>query len=160
MKRHHSEPATTHSEVTTEPQRLALEAMSHALVEKLNIMVAEQEKRAQEFTNLQHSLSSLPTTPQIPQVQQAEQTPLPQPKPKLPPVPRKEHAPQQTGNAQSKGLPNIPPLDAFDYTGAPRTPRRKPTIIKPQDSTQEEGIGVGTIITVVIIIFIIVAKGC
>ena len=34
------------NEVTTEPQRLALEAMSRDLVHKLNAMVAEQEQRA------------------------------------------------------------------------------------------------------------------
>lgn len=46
--------------VTTEPQRQALDAMSQELVNKLNVMVAEQEQRAREFAARQHSLSSLP----------------------------------------------------------------------------------------------------
>lgn len=57
-------PPTEH--VTTEPQRLALEAMSQDLVKKLNCMVAEQEARAREFAAHQHSLSSLPVqTPPV-----------------------------------------------------------------------------------------------
>ncbi len=46
--------------VTTEPQRQALDTMSQELVNKLNVMVAEQEQRAREFAARQHSLSSLP----------------------------------------------------------------------------------------------------
>ena len=49
-------------QVTTEPQRLALEAMSNELVEKLHAMVEEQQQRAREFAAHQHSLSSLPST--------------------------------------------------------------------------------------------------
>ena len=64
-------PQTTSSpdeRVTTEPQRQALDAMSQELVNKLNIMVAEQEQRAREFAARQHSLSSLPqqTLPPVP----------------------------------------------------------------------------------------------
>jgi len=42
--------------------------MSQELVNKLNVMVAEQERRAAEFAAHQHSLSSLPqqTVPSVP----------------------------------------------------------------------------------------------
>ena len=170
MKPHHVENDSANSEVTTEPQRRALEAMSQELVEKLNIMVAEQEKRAREFTALQHSLSALPTAPQIPQLQPQETKPAPQSRPKLPPLPRKEPTPQPNSGRPSdssftqpsprKELPSIPKYSPYDYTGEPHAPRRKPTVIKSDDNKQEEGIGIGTIITIVIIFFIVVAKGC
>ena len=67
-------------EVSTEPQRQALEAMSRDLVNKLNAMVAEQEQRAQEFARQQHSLSSLPTQTlpeiSIPTLPNPEPTPV------------------------------------------------------------------------------------
>lgn len=159
MKRHTPKTDATAPEVTTEPQRLALEAMSHELVEKLNIMVAEQEKRAREFTNLKHSLSALPSAPEL---SQTSQTPEPQrntaPKHKLPPVPRPlPEQPVYTPKEESP-LPPIPP-----YHSAPseaRSHRRKPTVIKGTESQKEEGIGIGTIITVLIIVFMLVAKGC
>ncbi len=159
MKRHTPKTDATAPEVTTEPQRLALEAMSHELVEKLNIMVAEQEKRAREFTNLKHSLSALPSAPELPQTSQTPEPPRnTAPKHKLPPVPRPlPEQPVYTPKEESP-LPPIPP-----YHSAPseeRSHRRKPTVIKGTESQKEEGIGIGTIITVLIIVFMLVAKGC
>lgn len=59
---HSSEERTEpHDErVSTEPQRRALDAMSADLVRKLHAMVAEQEARARDFAEHQHTLSSLP----------------------------------------------------------------------------------------------------
>ena len=56
-------PQTENSEtpqVSTEPQRLALDAMSRELVEKLNRMVEEQNQRVEAFTQLEHSLAQRP----------------------------------------------------------------------------------------------------
>lgn len=44
----------------TEAQKKALEEMSVALLEKLHVMVKEQEERVREFAERAHSLSSLP----------------------------------------------------------------------------------------------------
>ena len=44
----------------TEAQKKALEEMSAALLEKLHVMVKEQEERVREFAERTHSLSSLP----------------------------------------------------------------------------------------------------
>lgn len=46
--------------VTTEPQRQALDEMSRELLRKLNAMVEEQNERARQFANTEHSLSSTP----------------------------------------------------------------------------------------------------
>lgn len=53
--------------VTTEPQRQALDAMSQALVEKLNRMVEEQHQRVEEFTRMEHSLSQRPIEFRMPE---------------------------------------------------------------------------------------------
>ncbi len=47
-------------EVTTEPQRKALDEMSQNLVEKLNEMVREQNERVERFAAIQHSRSATP----------------------------------------------------------------------------------------------------
>ena len=46
--------------VSTEPQRLALEAMSAQLVHKLNAMIREQEERVRIFAEQHHATTSLP----------------------------------------------------------------------------------------------------
>lgn len=52
----------------TEPQRKALEEMSQALLDKLGVMVAEQEARAREFALGTHSLSALPQQVELPEI--------------------------------------------------------------------------------------------
>ena len=66
--------------VSTEAQRLALEAMSAELVHKLNIMIQEQEKRAREFAALHHSTLPTPAVPVLTQ----PQSPAPIPEPAKP----------------------------------------------------------------------------
>lgn len=46
--------------VSTDMQRRALEEMSQHLLDELNTMVEQQERRAREFAARTHSLSSLP----------------------------------------------------------------------------------------------------
>lgn len=154
--------STSTEQVTTEPQRLALEAMSQDLVRKLNSMVAEQEARAREFAAHQHSLSSLPVqTPPVTtastyhkpkQKQYHRHTPPPQPPTYTPPTytqPTPTHEPSYTDTY----LPPVP-------TASP-TPRKKaPTVIRGRKKKEEEGVGVGTIITIIFIVFILMSRGC
>lgn len=148
-------------EVTTEPQRLALEQMSNELISKLNKMVAEQEKRAQEFAQHRHSLSSLPTATPLPTKPQAPIPPVPPPsynraanypqpqQEPLPPVPQSypqtlppaQHPPQPRQHNKTRQTPPVP--------------RYSPK--KQQE--ENEGIGAGTIIFVLAIIFVLL-KGC
>lgn len=60
-------PEPEQPRVTTEPQRQALDAMSQALVQKLNLMVEEQHRRVEEFTRLEHSLSQRPMEFRMPE---------------------------------------------------------------------------------------------
>ena len=83
-------------EVSTEAQRLALDAMSEELVQKLNRMIEEQEARVQEFAVQNPSLSSLPATPkpiELPVQAPVEEKPLPAVPP--PPMPPRHLTPRQ-----------------------------------------------------------------
>ena len=102
------------NQVTTEPQRKALESMSEALVHKLNMMVAEQEARAREFANQQHSLSSLPTQHQ-PQLQTN--------------IPKPYNNKQQAAYTPppSKQQPEFPRYSTTQHAEAPREPQFSPT---------------------------------
>lgn len=168
MSRHKNEQELSGSEVTTEPQRLALEAMSQELVKKLNIMVAEQEKRAREFSNLQHSLSALPTAVPTPQLTVPKFTTEPAPQKNIRKNKPQKVYPHAVPPApyppipSTPDLPNIPTFTEPSYSTPepPRQARRKPVVISGSSEKKEEGIGVGTIITIVIVFFIIVAKGC
>lgn len=73
-------------EVSTEPQRRALEEMSQALLGRLDEMLAEQARRSAEFAERTHSLSHLPElTPPVkpgePVGSSAAYEPLAAPKP-------------------------------------------------------------------------------
>lgn len=152
-------PPTEH--VTTEPQRLALEAMSQDLVKKLNCMVAEQETRAREFAAHQHSLSSLPV--QTPSVATAPTRHKPKQKhyhKQTPPPPPAYTPPTYTQTNQTPEpiytdtyLPPVP-------SAAPAPRKKAPTVIGGRKKKEEEGIGVGTIITVIFIVFILMSRGC
>ena len=135
--------------VSTEPQRLALESMSRDLLQKLNDMVAEQEKRAHEFAARQHSLSSLPadTHPQLPK------PPIPA-APVLPQIPTYSQAPTYT-----QPSPHLPPVPRSNPP--PRQGKTQPPYYAPdKQNKKEEGVGVGTVLTIVLIFFFIVLKGC
>lgn len=168
------------NEVTTEPQRLALEAMSRDLVHKLNAMVAEQEQRAHEFAQQQHSLSSLPTqalpeisAPALPEVtsvpaMQPSEPPVPQQAqglygrlnrqeaptitngPALPQVPRAIRQPQFTQNSSQQRTHN----SSRDY--------RMPTIIRDTDSDKKEsGMSAGSVLTIIfVIVMLLIGHGC
>ena len=82
--------------VSTEAQRMALEAMSAQLVHKLNAMISEQEERARLFAAQHHSMLLVPQpiAPPAPVIQQPELHPTPVPShipvPPRPPQPPKE----------------------------------------------------------------------
>ena len=163
-------------EVTTEPQRRALEAMSHDLVVKLNAMVAEQERRAQEFAAQQHSLSALPSF-NLPEIAPPA---LPQ-QHTVPPAPaivaeetavygRKARLGTPQAITNGPRLPQVPQSapqrqsrTAWD-TPEP-SPRQKeykmPTIIRETSAEKKEnGIGAGTICIIIFILFVLVMHGC
>ena len=176
------------NEVTTEPQKQALEAMSNDLVHKLNAMVAEQERRAHDFAAQQHSLSALPTytLPEVTAPQLPEDPTQPQPlptsyRPEAPaPQPQKvaHRAPlppsadfRRKVEAPTPTLPQVPPPPpssdkprTFFNTNpwsSPAPPRKAPTIIRDTQGEHSEGsIGAGTIATILIIIFILILQGC
>lgn len=155
-------------DVTTEPQRLALEAMSRELVEKLNAMVAEQERRAHEFAAQQHSLSSLPafTLPEVQQgaTQSVPEQPLPQPHG------IKAHLPQQPPT-KAPALPDVPAPrqlkkstgwdDPWKGTTDSDSEYKMPTIIRDTSEDKKSGsIGAGTISIIIFIIFVLIMRGC
>lgn len=160
--------------VTTEPQRRALEAMSEDLVRKLNLMVAEQEARAREFANHQHSLSSLPEQqqPQVeayipkPYQRQAEFTPPP------PPQQREYRQYQTTQQAEEQHQPYFPSSQHVEVTTrppfSPTQPHyekrlkaaKQPTVIRKKENQQEEGVSATAIIVILLILFSILSRTC
>lgn len=168
MSRQPDKQVFSSSDVTTEPQRLALEAMSQELVQKLNIMVAEQEKRAREFSSMQHSLSSLPTVVQTPQVDNTPVTPQATPykhSRKAKPQKVYQHAVPPAPYPPIPSTPELPEIPQYFNVNYPtpeqtKQTRRTPVVIKGSENKKEEGIGVGTIVTILVVLFIILAKGC
>lgn len=70
-------------QVTTESQRQALDEMSRDLLRKLDAMVEEQNERARQFANTEHSLSSTPmefniTLPESPSISNSPPIPVQQ----------------------------------------------------------------------------------
>ena len=131
-----------HDQVTTEPQRQALEAMSEELVRKLNIMVAEQEARAREFAKHQHSLSSLPAQQQ-PQIHAHTPKPYQKTQPEYTRHFTTQHAesPKEQQFATSQHI-------------EPRPLRQKqPTVIRQKEKQQEEGVSATAIIVILLILF-------
>ncbi len=169
-------------EVTTEPQRQALEAMSQDLINKLSAMVAEQERRAHEFAQQQHSLSALPiqtlpeiSAPVLPEVNAPE---IDVAMPQLPPTPRVEPSryeqpPAPTGMKarmapappkvpSSQGLPPIPrSKESKKYSWDTGNINKMPTVIRDPNTAKNDGsIGAGTISFIIFIIFAIILHGC
>ena len=146
------EPSLHPEEVSTEPQRIALERMSAELVHKLNVMIAEQEERVRIFAEQHHSQSPLPQHP-APEM-------LPEPTASL----RSQESPQQQPKkplvAKFKALTRrtVPPLvtdSPLDREPELPNPRPIPALTAPRksESNKEEGsIGVGTIVTLIVII--------
>lgn len=98
-------PTQQANEVTTEPQRRALEEMSRKLSRRLEGMINEQNKRARDFIEQRHSLSPLPgiQIPGLTSPQAVAQPPEPKPAPFPPPV-----VPQQPVSRQC--VSDAPPL--------------------------------------------------
>ena len=162
-------------EVTTAPQRQALETMSQNLIEKLNAMVAEQEQRARDFAAHQHSLSSLPSYT-LPEITQAPLTSVPRP-----PEPTESTLlpyATTTGNqsATTPGptitngprLPKVPsaPRESRPHKNTSKSPSpsgeyKMPTIIRDSESDEQKGsIGAGTISVIIFIIIVLLMHGC
>lgn len=180
MNQHHGIDIPHGEEVSTEPQRRALEAMSQDLVAKLNAMVAEQERRAQDFARQQHSLSSLPsqTLPEIsaPALPEINVPNLPEQPLMPPPQQRTQGVKARMGEQTSTHAPALPPTpqaqsprqqarNAWDYqwdTGNDKNNRHKtPTIIRESGSEKKEGsIGAGTISVIIFIILVLIMHGC
>lgn len=147
-------------EVSTEPQRIALELMSAELVHKLNLMIAEQEERVRIFAEQHHSQSPFPeqghatllpehpvtATPDEPQAEE------PLPTPKKPLVAKFKSIARRT-------LPTVPAADEASSSPTIQNTKKFPTIQAPRHTTEEKEeskIGVGTIIgAVVIILFLL-----
>lgn len=121
METQHPEPlpdVPRGEDVTTEPQRRALEEMSQALTDKLHAMVAEQEQRIRDFAAQHQSQSPLPWMP--------EET-APQEIPAPAPLPQQAVPSRQAGliGRTSPSITNGPRLD----TGA--ASRREPVRTSP-----------------------------
>lgn len=116
--------------VSTEAQRLALEAMSAQLVHKLNAMIAEQEARTRAFAEQHHTHIALPQNPEPVAIEPAAPLPEPPPAPR-PPSPRQEYT------RRTKEEP------AFK-------PEEKPLHIGPKKQTakpeEESNVGLGMVI--------------
>ena len=142
--------------VSTESQRLALDAMSAQLVHKLNAMISEQQERARLFAEQHHS--SLPIPQQFtPTVPVSPPPPAAEPAPSIAPPPR--HKPVPPPPATRK--PALQQEWKLDYPQPP-APVRPPVRSTPKKKTgkDEEGnIGAGTIITIIIVV-IILMRAC
>ena len=140
-------PSPPDESVTTEPQRLALERMSAALIHNLNVMIAEQEERVRIFAEQHHSPSPLPQHP-APEK-------LPEP-PSVAPVPEPEPAKPLVAKFKAIARRNVPPLVTSSPNEQPQPqPRPIPVISTPRKTTEskeESSIGVGTIVTFIVII--------
>lgn len=116
--------------VSTDAQRLALEAMSAQLVHKLNAMIAEQEERTRTFAEQHHTHIALPQTPEPVAIEPAAPLPEPPPAPR-PPSPRQEYSWSHHGEAMEE-------------------PDNKPLRIGPKKQTskpaEENNIGLGMVI--------------
>ena len=167
-------------EVSTEPQRLALEAMSRDLVNKLNAMVAEQEQRAQEFARQQHSLSSLPTQT-LPEISIPT---LPEVNPTAVAQPTQPQVQGVYGRMSSPQAPVYPTPTITNGPSLPQVPRavqqprytqhssqqksrnvgkdyRMPTVIRDTEADKKEGgLSAGTVFTIIIVLFILLIHGC
>lgn len=129
--------------VSTESQRLALEAMSAQLVHKLNAMISEQEARARAFAEQHHStlpipqqtFTSIPQAPPQPQVTPQPQT-APQPLPEAP-VARTYVEPPPLPTARKV------PTEVLRERLQPRPAVRRP---KKTEESEEGNIGMGMVI--------------
>lgn len=140
-------PSHPDESVTTEPQRLALERMSAQLIHNLNVMIAEQEERVRIFAEQHHSPSPLPQHPAPEKLPES---------PSVAPVPEPEPAKPLVAKFKAIARRNVPPLVTSSPNEQPQPqPRPIPVISTPRKTTEskeESSIGVGTIVTFIVII--------
>ena len=148
-------PTPAEESVSTEPQRRALEHMSAQLIHNLNLMIAEQEERVRVFAEQHHSQSPIP------------EAPAPQLIPELAPLPTPP-APQPTPQPEQKQKPIVAKFKSIARTTPPLTtavpsvsqeeplpPKSFPVLDTPRRAskeTEEKSIGVGTIVTIIVVI--------
>ncbi len=143
-------------DVSTEPQRQALDEMSRQLVEKLNDMVREQHERARRFAATQHSLSPLPGVQAPPPPaewnDEAQTAHFPAPHREEPPAKKPFHA-LLSRNARPK-LPQDFSAKSADEPSL--LPAWKSAVKKSGEKSSESGCGtVPTIIAIIILVIIL-----
>ncbi len=155
-------------DVSTEPQRQALDEMSRQLVDNLNAMVQEQHERAQRFAATQHSLSHLPgllppEPPPAPTYPEPPATAAPWPEAELPaPLPQK----QQPRRQKRKTPPPFPtqPKAPQEFPSKPLWETAKqhlPTRAANSENKPKKEDGVGALSTIVfIVIILILMRAC
>lgn len=130
--------------VSTEAQRLALEAMSADLVHKLNLMIQEQETRAREFAAAHHHAPvNLPPQSYTPQ-----------------PAPSAASYAVNTAPQPARQAPQPPPLRTTPIWDEPPPPPRaaiprRRAATKPAQE-EDSGIGTGTVIFALVGIILLV----
>lgn len=145
----------------TESQRIALEEMSQQLLERLNAMVAEQEKRAAEFAARTHSLSALPEVVPPPQVPVVPELVAP-PATALPPVPplqaeRRVAAPPSAARSvppPPAAKPKAEPAPQQQWTPAPK--KSLPGAPRGQQQGEQSSIGFGWVAFVMFVIYFLI----
>ena len=150
-------------QVDTESQRVALEEMSQALLDRLNAMVAEQEKRAAEFAERTHSLSALPQGTPLPQVVPVAVEPIARPASPLPSMPplQPEHRAADTPSAARSvppppaAKPKAEPAPRQQWAPAPQQSRPK----APRGGQRQEeksSLGSGVVVFVLVVIYFLI----
>lgn len=136
-------------EVSTEPQRRALEEMSLSLTQKLHAMVAEQEERVKAFAAQHNGLSPLPR--QQDEGQGDSYEPLPRQQPGLV---------GQTKPAITNG-PAIPTPQPSRNMANELPPRPKePPLFSPASPKKESTIGSGMMGFFIVLFVIFILRAC
>ncbi len=146
-------------DVSTEPQRQALDEMSRQLVVRLNEMVREQHERARRFAAAQHSLSPLPGMPASAPAPFAtpEEVPHPEPQP-----PASTERKRKIPFLPQQAAPQKKPQDfaAPALSGSLLAPCVQKKAEAAKGKKREES-GCGTLPTIVfIIILVLIIRSC
>lgn len=159
-----------------ERQRRELELMSQQLLERLNAMVVEQERRAAEFAAGTHSLSHLPVKPQLspqaaaPEVVSPEYTwPAPEPQNEATEQVYEESQYEETVYEEPQYEAPEPPKArsvAPPPTKRREMPEPRPYVpfrggVKKPELKQEESSPINSsVIVIVIVVFIFLLRVC
>ncbi len=150
-----------HEQVSTEPQRQALDAMSHKLVENLNAMIREQNERAERFAATQHSVSALPGQVELPHIEAPIVPPSEPIATAVPPLPSTGTQPPRQPSRRKATLPPPRPRTPLD-NGNPRPlPPPRPRIKIPTAPAEAKQQGCSaTTVFVAIVIFLFLIRSC